>query len=678
MAIASSELHFVNILRCLAAELPTQANSGHPGAPIGCAPMAHVLFTKHMMYDPSNALWPNRDRFVLSNGHACALQYSLLHLTGYDLSLEDLKKFRQLGSRTPGHPERGVTPGIEVTTGPLGQGFASAVGLAIAQTHFAALYNKPEFPLFNHHVYVIMGDGCAMEGITSEAASLAGHLRLGNLIVLYDDNHITIDGKTDLTFSEDVLIRFSAYGWHVSKVHNGDTDLNEIDAAINIAKSIKDRPSLIAVRTTIGYKSTKQDTAAVHGSPLSVADLNKLKSEFGLPSLSFHIPDDALHFYRKQKEIGQHHSSQWHSLLANYTQQYPTEAAQLHQRLFEPLPTEVFQNLPTFSPSDPSKATRELSGVVLNEFAKRIPHLMGGSADLSPSTKTELSCSFDFHSHTPKGRHIRFGVREHAMCAIANGLHAYGGFIPFTSTFLSFLTYCLPSVRLAALSHHQCLYIFTHDSIALGEDGPTHQPVEVLQIARSIPNLTVIRPADGNEVVGAYSVAIARTTGPTLLSLTRQSVPHLERSCSAQVSRGAYVLVSVDNPQLVLVASGSEVHLCVAAAKQLEFPCSVVSMPSSSLFDEQPLEYRESVFPPSVPVLSVEMSVAMGWEKYAHAHICMATFGASAKDKDVMSAFGFTVENVVKKAKQVVEVLGSGPLSILTRRLVFTEKVTIE
>jgi len=636
--------------------------------------MAYALFTRHMAYDPKDPSWPNRDRFVLSNGHACALLYSLLYLTGYNVSLEDLKKFRQLGSCTPGHPERVLTPGVEVTTGPLGQGMANAVGMAIAATHLAATYNRPGFTLFDNYAFAIMGDGCAMEGVTSEAASLAGHLGLGRLIVLYDDNKVTIDGATELAFSEDVVARFAAYGWHTLTVPNGDTDLDAIDKAIHEAKQVTDRPSLIAVRTTIGYKTAKQGTAAVHGSPLAVADLQNLKKQMGFdPSLTFHVPDDVLQTFRHQEQIGQQRHEQWKATYAQYAQQYPKEAAELDRRLKGVVPLEVFANLPKFTPKDPAKATRELSGTILNALAPHLPELMGGSADLSPSTKTELACSYDFQSKTPGGRHIRFGVREHAMCAIANGLHAYGGIIPYTSTFLVFLTYCLPAVRLAGLSHHQCIYVFTHDSIGLGEDGPTHQPVEVLQIARAIPNLVVIRPADGNEVAGAYQIALTRKTGPTLLSLTRQSVPHLEGTSAEGVTRGAYTLVSTDSPRLVLVGSGSEVQLCVAAAQKVGVPCNVVSMPSSFLFDEQPLEYRESIFPPGVPVLSVEMSLPLGWEKYAHGHVCMTTFGASGKDKDVFRAFGFTVENVTEKAQRLLKAFGDHPAPILTRHWIFAE-----
>jgi len=503
---------------------------------------------------------------------------------------------------------------------------------------------------------------------------LAGHLRLGRLIVLYDDNKITIDGSTDLAFSENVLGRYQSYGWHTSVVQNGNSDLDEIDRAIREAKMVIDRPSIIAVRTTIGYLSTKQGTANVHGSPLASADLQNVKKLCGLnPAETFQIPEDVLQTYRNYGAIGHSRHEQWRAAFNRYSQQYPKEAAEFTRRVRGDLPLDCFESLPRYTPANKPIATRELSGEVLNILAARIPEIVGGCADLSPSTKTELSCSHDFRPETPGGRHIRYGVREHAMCAIMNGLHTYGGFIPYGATFLVFLTYCLPPVRLASLSKHQGLYIFTHDSIGLGEDGPTHQPVEVLQMARSIPGLSVIRPADGNEVVGAYICALKKRDGPTLLSLTRHNVPHLEHSSAEAVARGGYVVHTVPNPRLILVASGSEVSLSIDAAKLFEY-ANVVSMPCTSLFDEQPLEYRESVFPPGIPILSVEASSPMGWEKYAHAHVCMTTFGASGKASDLFKMFGFTTGNIVERAKEVVENFKGQPAPCLTRRLIFSNQ----
>mmetsp|Transcript_22739 Transcript_22739/g.63924 ORF Transcript_22739/g.63924 Transcript_22739/m.63924 type:complete len:707 (-) Transcript_22739:33-2153(-) len=663
----------VNTLRCLSADQPTQAKSGHPGAPLGCAPMAHVLFTRHMRFNPANPRWPARDRFVLSNGHASALLYSMLHLTGYDVSMQDLKAFRQVGSITPGHPERGVTPGVEVTTGPLGQGLSNAVGMAIAEAHQAAHFNRPGFEIVRNNVFVICGDGCLQEGVTQEAASLAGHLKLGRLVVLFDSNSITIDGSTDISFTEDTVARFAAYGWHTQTVANGDTDLDAIDKAVAVAKE-DPRPSFIAVTTTIGYRSVKQGTAGVHGSPLTADDLKQLKRGFGLdPEETFQVSAPVAAAYGRQREVGAAEEAAWSKLFEGYKAAHPELAAEFTRRHAGDLPEGWEAVLPAYSPSDPPAATRALSGKVLNAVAPVLPELMGGSADLSPSTKTELACSHDFAPGRYDGRYVRYGVREHAMCAVNNGIHAYGGQVPFGATFLVFLTYCDASVRLAALANHQALYIFTHDSIALGEDGPTHQPVEVLQIARSHPNLLVLRPADGNETAGAYLAALRRRDGPSLLALTRQNVPHLAGSSRDKVLQGGYVLQEAPNgaPEVVLVASGSEVSLCVEAVKK-GLNARVVSMPCMELFEEQSAEYKQSVFPTGVPSVSVEMSLPLGWEKYAHAHVCITTYGHSGPAGTLVKEYGFTPENVVEKAQQVVQHYKGRPAPALFDRFVFS------
>jgi len=540
-----SDEHCINTIRVLAADVVQKANSGHPGAPMGMAPLAHILFSKYLKFSPSHPKWWNRDRFVLSNGHACALQYVMLHLTGYaDFTLDELKRFRQVDSKTPGHPENYVVDGgIEVSTGPLGQGISNAVGLAIGEAHLAAVYNKPGLTLFDNFTYVFCGDGCLQEGVSSEAGSLAGHLGLGKLIVFYDDNKITIDGETELSFTEDVAKRYEAYGWHVQTVSDGNSNYPGIIHALEAAQKVTDKPSLIKVSTIIGYGSAKQGTEKVHGSPLGAEDLAKVKSKFGFdPAQSFVIPEDVKKAYSHLTEQGNKHFNEWQELFNKYTQQFPKEAAELTRRFQGQLPENWRNSLPTYKPEDAPKATRQFSQSVIGAISKVFPEFVGGSADLNPSTLTYLENSKDFQKHSPEGRNIRFGVREHAMAAVCNGLSAYGGFIPFGSTFLNFIGYALGAVRLSAISHFGVIYIMTHDSIGLGEDGPTHQPVETLMMLRAIPNLLVLRPADGNETSGAYAVALEKRHSPSVLALSRQVVPNLKGSSVDGVFKGAYVL----------------------------------------------------------------------------------------------------------------------------------------
>lgn len=675
-----SDEECVNAIRVLSAEVVQAAKSGHPGAPMGCAPIAHTLWSKVMKYAPSDPNWINRDRFVLSNGHACALQYVMLHLTGYGLSIDDLKNFRQLGSKTPGHPENFVTDGIEVSTGPLGQGLSNAVGMAMSSAHLGATFNKDGFDVIDNFTYVLCGDGCLQEGVTSEASSLAGHLGLGKLIVLYDDNHITIDGSTDLSFTEDVTKRYESYGWHTQHVENGDTDIGAILAAVEAAKLVADQPSMIKVTTTIGFGSAKAGSHKVHGAPLGDEDLGNLKTSVGQdPAASFVVPAPVYDAY--QQFHGSTASDEWKEMFARYTAAFPAEAAELSRRIAGELPANWEECLPQNTEAEPdkfpAKATRQHSENVLNCLAGIMPEIMGGSADLTPSNLTNLKSSFDFQRTDVDGgdepalkkqktttsavgsfagRYVRFGVREHAMAAVCNGMAAYGALIPFCATFLNFTGYALGAVRLSALSEFRVLYVMTHDSIGLGEDGPTHQPIEMMESLRSMPNMLVMRPADINEVSGCYAAAIKRRNTPSTMCLSRQSMPNLALSSPAKVELGAYAVVPAESPALVIVASGSEVGLAMAAATQLEgVPVSVVSMPCQELFEQQSVEYKKSLFPDGVPVMSVECSATRGWEKYSHAHVGMTTFGRSAPIKAVMAHFGFTEEAVADKAKQVIE-----------------------
>ncbi len=662
----SLSLRAVNTLRFLSADMVQQANSGHPGLPMGCAALAYTIWTRHLRHNPRHPAWPNRDRFILSGGHGCALLYALLHLSGYDLPLEELKNFRQLGSRTPGHPEYGLTPGVEVTTGPLGQGFANGVGMAIAEAHLAAEFNEPGYEIIDHYVYAIVTDGDLMEGVSAEAASLAGHLRLGKLIYLYDDNRISIDGTTDLTFTEDRAARFAAYGWQVLHVADGN-DVESIDAAIRAAKA-DPRPSLILCRTTIGYGlPTKEATSKAHGEPPGEAELDGAKERLGWPKEPrFFIPEDVLEHFRLAIARGEQLEREWHARLEAYRQAFPQKYAELERRLKGILPAGWESSLPTFPPDEKGLATRVASGKVINALATRLPELVGGSADLTPSTKTWIETSEAFQADRPQGRNFHFGVREHAMGAIVNGMAVHGGLIPFGATFLTFADYMRAPIRLSALSHYPSIWVFTHDSIGVGEDGPTHQPVEHLASLRAIPNLVVIRPADANETAVAWKVAVARRHGPTLLALTRQNVPTLDRHrfASAEgVERGAYVLADLGEgqPRLLLMASGSEVHLIVQAGLLLaaeKIPVRLVSFPSWELFAEQDETYRQSVFPPTLRArLAVEAGVSLGWERWvgeAGSILAVNRFGVSAPEKQVYRHLGLTVEEIVARAKQLL------------------------
>jgi transketolase len=670
----------IDTLRFLAVDMVQKADSGHPGMPLGAMPMAYVLWDRFLHHNPRNPGWTDRDRFVLSAGHGSALLYALLHATGYDLSLDDLKHFRQWDSRTPGHPERGHTPGVEVTTGPLGQGLANAVGLAMAEAQLAARYNTPGHAVVDHRTFVIASDGDLMEGVGSEAASLAGHLKLGKLVCLYDDNFVTLAAGTDITFTEDRGKRFEAYGWHVQHVADGN-DLDAIENAIRAACDERDRPSLIVVRTHIGYGSPEQDSFKAHGSPLGEEGVRKTKEKLGWPtSPDFLEPEDAMAHLRGAVDRGERIEADWNDRFAAYARAHRELAAELEHSLHGALPDGWDADVPVFPADAKGMATREASGKVLNAIAPKLPALTGGSADLDPSTKTELKGLGDFNPPVPDadeqgsagggwnfaGRNLHFGVREHAMGAIANGMAAHGGCLPYTATFLIFSDYMRPPMRLAALSRLHVIHVFTHDSIALGEDGPTHQPIEQLAGLRAIPNLTVIRPADANEVAEAWRVAIALRDAPVTLVFTRQAVPTLDRSRYAAASglqRGAYVLDGNADaePDLILIASGSEVHLIVDAAERLRetgLRVRCVSMPSWELFDAQPRDYRDSVLPPAVRArLAVEAAATFGWERYVGeggAVLGIDRFGASAPGDVNLRELGFTVDAVCRHAQAVL------------------------
>jgi len=648
----------ITTIRLLAVDMVEQARSGHPGLPLGAAPMAYALWSRHLRHNPADPAWPNRDRFILSAGHGSALLYALLHLTGYDLSLEELKNFRQWGSKTPGHPEYGHTPGVECTTGPLGQGFAMGVGMAIAERWLAARFNRPDYPVIDHYTYALVSDGDLMEGVACEAASLAGHLKLGKLIYLYDDNHITIEGDTSITFTEDVAKRFEAYGWHIQRVEDGN-DVEAVSRAIENAKAETQRPSLILVRTVIGYGSPKQNNPACHGEPLGPEASQATKECFGWPAdAAFFVPDDVRRFMGRAVKEGGRMQQAWRDLLEGYRKAYPQEAALLEAYLSGTLPDGWTEALPAFDPAEGPLATRAASGKVLNALAPVITNLMGGSADLAPSNKTFIVDGGD--------RNLHFGVREHAMGAILNGMALHGGVRPYGGTFLVFADYMRPAIRLAALMGTRVIYIFTHDSIGVGEDGPTHQPIEQLASLRVIPHLTVIRPADAKETAAAWKRAL-ESDGPVALALTRQKVPVLDLSMDRVlegVEKGGYVLAdSTEPPRLILMATGSEVHLALGAKEILEkekgVPTRVVSMPSWELFAGQPPTYRDSVLPPQVRArVAVEAGTALGWHRWvgdAGAVIGIDRFGASAPGGEVMKRFGFTVENVVETALRVLD-----------------------
>jgi len=657
------ETHCINSIRSLSADQPSAASSGHPGAPMGCAPMAHLLWGEVMDYSPSNPEWWNRDRFVLSNGHGCALQYSMLHLTGYGLEIDDLKKFRKLGSLTPGHPENFITKGVEVSTGPLGQGISNAVGFAVAERHFAATFNTTEFPVFDHHTYVICGDGCLQEGISAESSSLAGHLGLGRLIVLYDDNLITIDGSTDLSFTEDVCKRYEAYDWHVQTVDSVEGSLEELRKAVLNAQGVTDKPSLIKIRTTIGFGSKLEGTAATHGAPLKKDDLSHAKKRYGLPDESFHVPSDVRDYYVKRTQAVEQKRCEWDKMFLAYKEKHPDKARELLRRFERRIDNSALDKLPTFEyATDTPKATRQYSAACLTAVAPLLPELMGGSADLTPSNLTKLACSGDFQKDTPTGRYLRFGVREHGMAAICNGLFAYGGIRPFCATFLNFAGYALGSIRLSALSKFGVLYIMTHDSIGLGEDGPTHQPVEMIESMRSMPNINVFRPADANETNAAYRSGLTNHATPTVICCSRGGVPALEHSQIDGALKGAYTIVGEDIPfadtDLILIGTGSEVALCVEAASKITSESSlkvrVVSMPCQDIFVKQSIDYQRSILPGNIPTLSVEASAVHGWHRFSHAQIGMTRFGMSAPAKDLFKHFGFTTQNVIKKGTELV------------------------
>ena len=670
----------INTIRMLSVDAVEKAKSGHPGAPMGLAPVAYILWTRFLKHNPQNPSWPDRDRFVLSAGHGSMLLYSMLHLTGYrDISLEQVQQFRQWGSRTPGHPERELAAGIEVTTGPLGQGFGNGVGMAIAEAYLAARYNRPGFEIVNHFTYAIASDGDLMEGVAAEAASLAGQLKLGKLIYLYDNNRISLAASTDLTFNEDVAKRFDAYGWHTQSVEDGN-DLVAVEGALRAARAETGRPSLISVRTRIGYGSPgKQDTFEAHGSPLGPEETKLTKQKLDWPAdRPFHLPEQALARFRQALSQGEKAEAEWNERLAAYRKEFPEQAGELEQALRGELPQGWDAAIPEFPADAKGVATRAASGKVLNAIASKLPTLIGGSADLNPSTFTALNNLGDFQNPhgdfrdsqglagggcNYAGRNIHFGVREHAMGAAINGMAAHGGIIPFGSTFLIFSDYLRPSMRLAALMELGVIYVFTHDSIGVGEDGPTHQPIEQLAALRAIPRLVVIRPGDANETAVAWHVAIETRDRPVALVLSRQNVPTLERkgefTVAEGVRRGAYVLSDPPQgkPEIILIGTGSELSLAVGATKRLlerNIKARVVSMPSWELFDAQPQEYREFVLPPDVrPRLAVEAALPQGWHRYTGDRgdvLGVERFGASAPGNVVMEKFGFTVDHVVERA----------------------------
>ena len=672
----------INTIRMLSVDMVQQANSGHPGMPMGAAPMAYVLWTKFLRHNPNNPKWLDRDRFVLSAGHGSTLLYSLLHLTGYDLSIEELKRFRQWGSKTPGHPEYKDTPGVECTTGPLGQGFGNGVGMAIAERFLAAKFNRPDYEIVDHYNYAIVSDGDLMEGVASEAASLAGHLKLGKLIYLYDNNHITLAGEIRLNFTEDVCKRFEAYGWHVQSIEDG-SDIEAISKAITTAQNETSRPSLISVRTHIGYGSPhKQDTFEAHGSPLGPEEVIATKKNLGWPiEPTFYIPDEALTHFRKAIHKGVQLEAEWAANLESYGNTYPELRSEWDRWVNSILPDHWDKDIPVFPPDVKGLATRSAGGQVMNVIASHIPSLVGGSADLNPSTNTALKVKGNFQNPGSgdktiqgsisgpwgyDGANIHFGVREHAMGSILNGIALHGGLIPFGSTFLIFSDYMRPSIRLAALMKLHVIYIFTHDSIALGEDGPTHQPVEQLASLRAIPGLTVIRPADANETAEAWKMAIEHKGGPVAIILTRQNVPVIDRSKfnpATGLRKGAYVLADSTSkkPEIILIATGSEVHLAIDVYEKLKaegVQARVVNMPSWELFEQQPETYRNKILLPEVTRrISIEAGSTQGWHRYVGLEgeaIGIDHFGASAPMKILLREFGFTSENILNRVRSLL------------------------
>lgn len=656
----------INTIRCLAMDAVQKANSGHPGLPMGAAPMAYVLWDRFLRHDPKKPRWPNRDRFILSAGHGCMLLYSLLHLTGYDLTLDDIKSFRQWGSKTPGHPEHLLVEGIETTTGPLGQGFGNGVGMAIARLYLGAYFNRPGHEILDYKIYALVSDGDLMEGVASEAASLAGHLGLSPLIYLYDNNHISIEGPTELAFTEDRGKRFEAYGWFVQNLPDGN-DLEAVDRAIRAAHAEKERPSLIICRTHIGYGSPhKQDSAEAHGAPLGEEEVALTKKNLGWPvEPKFHIPEEALKHFRNAIERGEKAASDWHTRLADYKKAFPNLAADWDRYVRGQLPAGWEKKLPTFKPSDGALATRQASGKVLNAISTLLPTLVGGSADLAPSTDTMVKGAGEFEKGNYSGKNFHFGVREHGMGSVLNGM-ALSGLLPYGATFLIFSDYMRPTLRLAALMELHSIFVYTHDSIFLGEDGPTHEPIEHLPSLRAIPNLCFIRPADANETAVAWRVAIEHGGGPVAMALTRQKLPIFDRQkCGSAegLAKGAYVLADAPSkrPEVLLIASGSEVSVAFEAYEKLlaeGVAARVVSMPSWDLFERQPQSYRDEVLPPDVTArLAIEAAAPFGWERYIGpkgAVIGMTRFGASAPHQVLAERFGFTAANVARKVHELL------------------------
>jgi transketolase len=669
----------INTIRTLTLDAVQKANSGHPGLPLGAAPTAYVLWTKFMQYNPRNPKWENRDRFLLSAGHGCMLLYSLLHLTGYDLSLDEIKNFRQWGSKTSGHPENVLTPGVEITTGPLGQGFANGVGMAMGAAHLASKFNKPDFELIDHYIYAIVSDGDLMEGVASEAASLAGHLKLGKLIYLYDDNRVTIEGFTDLAFSENVPKRFEAYGWHTSIVEDGN-DTAAIEAAIRDAQSVGDKPSLISVKTIIGYGMPTAGTRKAHSDAPGEEAVREAKRHLGWPEdKQFYIPDEALAHFREAVDRGEKAEAEWNALIEKYREKHSDLGELWSRTMSGDLPEDWEEHLPSFEDAE-AMATRVASGKVINALAPHMPMLIGGSADLGVSNNTDIKDSGSFEAGTYDGRILHFGVREHAMGATLTGMALNGGLIPYGGTFMTFSDYMRPSIRLACLSEVQVIYVFTHDSVGLGEDGPTHQPIEHLAALRAIPHLFVVRPADVHEVREAWCLAILRRDAPTALALTRQKVPLIDRKKFATAEglrKGGYVLAEAEgvrspsvsegesegtSPQLILIATGSEVSLALEAREKLQtdgIPTRVVSMPCIELFAEQSEGYQDEVLPPSITArLAIEAGVRQGWDRYVGPQgdvICLDRFGASAPGDVALKNLGFNVENVLKHARALVK-----------------------
>ena len=652
----------INTLRFLAVDAVEAAGSGHPGLPLGAAPIAFVLWHRFLRFNPAEPSWADRDRFVLSAGHGSALLYALLHLAGYDLSLEDLRQFRQWGSRTPGHPEYRVTPGVEATTGPLGQGFAMGVGMAMAERYLASYFNRDGYPIIDHHTYALVSDGDLMEGVSHETASLAGHLGLGKLIYLYDDNDMSIEGSTDLTFTEDVGTRFDAYRWHVQHVADAN-DLEAVDQALRKAQAESERPSLIIIRSHLGYGSPKQDTASAHGEPLGPEAAKATKQKLGWPlEPTFYVPDEVRTHFAPARERGRKSEAEWRAMLHAYRDEYPELAGRFEAMMKGQIPQGWDDVIPSFEESDGPLATRAASGRILNALAESLPNLIGGSADLAPSNKTYLEGYDDFGRHA--GRNIHFGVREFAACSVVNGMALHGGIIPYGATFLVFSDYMRPAIRLAALMNIHSILVFSHDSIALGEDGPTHQPVEQLMSLRMIPHLTVLRPADANEAAACWRIAV-RAEGPVALILSRQKLPVLQYDVypvDSGVRRGGYVLrdAAAGKPDILLMATGSEVHLALDVAGELGtrgIAVRVVSLPSWEIFEQQPREYKESVLPGGIPRIAIEAGVTLGWERYTgrrDAIVGLDRFGASAPGGTAYAKLGFNVERVVEKALKIV------------------------